>query len=167
LNRFIKFTTQIKRTDGWLVTILLGWMLLVASLQLVLRWTAGIGIPWADLQLRQLVLWIGLLGGVLAAAEGRHIRIDLVEHYFSYRFRRLLSRLVSICATLGSVYLGYLSLSFISSEKGAGVNIDGLLFGASVPMWITQLIFPISFWLMGIYFFVPVVGDRNVPAPRT
>lgn len=151
-----QFLLLTKRFVGWTVAGMLGWMVLLALLQLLMRWTISKGLPWADIQLRQLVLWLGLLGGILAAAENRHIRIDLVEHYFSDHFRRIIGKLVSLFASFTSVFLGFLSLSFISNEKSASVMLDKMFFGASIPIWIPELIIPISFWLMGIYFIFPV-----------
>jgi len=151
-----KTLSLIKKLVGWVVVFLLGWMVLLALLQLLLRWTISQGIPWADLQLRQLVLWLALLGGVLAAAEGRHIRIDLIEHYLSKNTKAFIQRLISIISAICSGCLGYISFSFISSEKNADVMLDNVFFGVTTPIWIVELIIPISFWLMAIYFLVPI-----------
>jgi len=141
---------------GWIVAGLLGWMVLLALVQLLLRWTFSIGLPWVDIQLRQFVLWIGLLGGVLAASDSRHIRIDLIEHYFNEHIRKIIGTIVSLFAASASFFLGCLSLSFIANEKSAAVVLDKVFFGASVPIWIPELIIPVSFWLMAIYFILPM-----------
>ena len=142
----------IKRLVGWGVALLLGWMVLLALAQLILRWTLSTGIPWADLQLRQMVLWIGLLGGVLAAADNRHIRIDIVEHYLSPKVKAVVKRFTSLIAAAGSFYLGYLSIGFIRSEREAGVMLNRALFGLSLGQWIVEIVIPVGFWLMTIYF---------------
>ncbi len=152
----------VKKTAGWSVALLLAWMVVLALSQVILRWMFGIGIPWADQQLRQLVLWVGLLGGVMAAAEGRHIRIDLLEHYFDKRLRLIIGRLTGVLAGVGSLYLGYVSIGFIASEKGAELVFDNLLFGAPVPVWVVELIIPTCFCLMGLFFIFPVdAGPRR------
>ena len=146
----------VKKITGWAVVILLAWMVILALLQVILRSIFSTGVPWADQQLRQLVLWIALSGGVLAAAERRHIRIDLVEHYLDERKRRIIGRYVSIVAGIGCLYLAYLSVGFVISEMTAQVMISNLFFGISLPAWISELIIPIGFGLMGLFFLVPV-----------
>jgi len=160
VHRFLKW---IKRLVGWSVAVLLAWMVVLALVQVILRWFFSIGISWADQQLRQLVLWVGLLGGVMAAVENRHIRIDLLEHYFNKRIHLIIGRMVSIIAGIGSIYLGYISIGFIASEKGADLVFDNLLFGAPVPVWIVELIIPTCFWLIGLFFLIPI-ADMTRPA---
>jgi TRAP-type C4-dicarboxylate transport system permease small subunit len=160
-------TTLVKRLVGWMVALLLGWMVLLAATQLILRWTASTSFPWADLQLRQLVLWIGLLGGVLAAADGRHIRIDLVEHYCNPQIKIVISRLIALLSAAGSLLLTYLSFGFIQGERNARVLLDGVFFGSTIGQWIAELIIPFGFSLMSLYFIFaaalplkkPPVGD--------
>ncbi|MCF7810204.1 TRAP transporter small permease subunit [bacterium] len=156
MNFVYKLSSIIKKTVGWVVVFLLAWMVVLALLQLLLRWTLSQGIPWADIQLRQLLLWLALLGGVLAAAENRHIRIDVIEHYLSGKTKFIIQRLISIIAATCSGLLGYLSFSFITSEKSADVMLDSVFFGMTTPIWIVELIIPMSFWLMALYFLVPV-----------
>ncbi|MDP8239169.1 MAG: TRAP transporter small permease [Candidatus Hatepunaea meridiana] len=167
MHLIYRIIIKLRKFVGWSVAVLLAWMVLLALLQVVLRWTFSIGIPWADLQLRQLVLWIGLLGGAMAAAENRHIRIDLLEHYLDNRLRSIIRRVVTIIAGMGSICLCVISISFISSEKEAGVIVDGLLFGMSIPIWTTQIIIPIGFGLIGLFFLIRIppsfykkIGDR-------
>jgi TRAP-type C4-dicarboxylate transport system permease small subunit len=156
MNLVYKLLLICKKTVGWVTVFLLAWMVVLALLQLLLRWTGLQGISWADIQLRQLLLWLALLGGVLAAAENRHIRIDAIEHYLSGKMKFIIQRLVSTIAAACSGFLGYLSFSFIISEKNADVMLDSLFFGTTTPIWIVELIIPISFWLMALYLLVPV-----------
>jgi len=159
----------IKKLVGWLVALLLGWMVLLGLLQVVLRWIFSTGIVWADPQLRLLVLWVGLLGGVLAAAESRHIRIDIVEHYLDERLRRISKRVISTLAGVASLCLCYVSISFISSEKAAELMHNSLLFGSAVPAWVTELVIPFSFCLMGLFFLIeiPEKSSATVGEPES
>ena len=57
-----------------IVTTLTG-MLLLAFLQVVLRNLWGLGLPWVDILLRHVVLWLAIVGASLATRMKRHIRI--------------------------------------------------------------------------------------------
>jgi len=153
--RFLERTAYlVKRAVAALVGALLLWMILLSFVQLLLRWFTSSGIIWADIQLRQMVLWIGLLGGVLAAAENRHIRINLVEHFLHGKIRMIVEKAVQLLSAGLIFYLGWLSLKFIHSEKGSGQVLDKLLFGLSVPVWTTEIVIPVCFFLMCFYFLV-------------
>ena len=39
------------------------------------------GLPWVDLLLRQLVLWVPFLGASLATRENNHLSIDFLKHF--------------------------------------------------------------------------------------
>ena len=127
---------------------------MLALVQVILRRFFNIGLPWADQQLRLMVLWVGLLGGVLAAAESRHIRIDLLDHYFPSSLRIIARRIIDTIAGLAAFYLAYLSIGFILSEKRAGLVNDGILFGFPLPLWLTETVIPVSFALMGLFLLV-------------
>ena len=157
-----KILNWIRRIVAAGVALLLGWMVILALSQVILRWFFSMGIPWADQQLRMLVLWVGLLGGVLTSAQSRHIRIDLLDHYLKVKFRQISRHFIDTIAGLGALYLAYLSIAFVISEKESGLKYDSLLFGASIPYWVTELIIPVGFALIGLFFLIPNTADQEI-----
>lgn len=138
-------------------------MVLLGITNLLMRWLFSVSIIWVDIQLRQMVLWIGLLGSVLAAAKRRHIRIDLIDHFFSEQSKLIINRVTSILSAAGSFYLGCISIGFILSEREAGLALDRIMFSLSMPLWIVELIIPVGFFLMSLFFaassIFPVTDD--------
>ncbi len=128
------------------------YMVFLAFTQLILRWFFNSGLGWADLQLRQMVLYIGLLGGVLAAAENRHIKIDLVTHYLQGRARKIAQKFIHLVAAAGCLCLTYFSIEFVISEFQAETVLRGVFFGADIPQGYSQLIIPTAFFLMALFF---------------
>jgi len=143
---------KIRKTIGYLVMLVLAWMIVLSITQLLLRWFFGTGISWAEVQLRQMVLLIGLLGGVLAASENRHIRIDLLDHFGSPRLKKYLHMVMSILAGLSTFFLAYLSIPFINMERESGTILRNFFFGAGIPQWYIELAIPVCFTLMGVFF---------------
>jgi len=156
----------LRRIVAGLTGTLLLWMVVLSLIQLLLRWFTDTSLAWADLQLRQLVLWIGLLGGVLAASEGRHIRIDLVEQFFKGKIQTVVEKFVSLVAALIMFYLTNLSYHFLIEERKADTVLDRVLFGYSAPIWIVEAIIPVCFALMGIYFLSDVILKKDRLAKR-
>ena len=66
--------------DSLLVFSLLA-MLLIALGQIVLRNGFDSGVLWAESFARILVLWVAMLGAMVATRENNHISIDAVSRY--------------------------------------------------------------------------------------
>ena len=75
INRFIS-----RLEDSLLIGLVAG-LLLVAVAQIILRNVFGAGLLWADPAMRIAVLWIAMVGGMVACREGGHIKINLFDMY--------------------------------------------------------------------------------------
>ena len=78
LDRILNVVYRIE--DGILVA-LLALMIALAAVQIFLRNFFGAGIIWGDVLVRVLVLWIGLIGAMIATRQNKHISIDLVARF--------------------------------------------------------------------------------------
>jgi TRAP-type C4-dicarboxylate transport system permease small subunit len=130
----------------------LGWMILIAFIQLIFRWLNFGGMDWADVHLRQLVLWLALMGGALAAARNRHIRIDIAEHWLNGNTKSIVQCAINLVAAGVSGYLAVLSSIFLIGERKAGLTIERLIFSFRAPIWIIESIIPIGFFLIALFF---------------
>lgn len=124
-------------------------MLGLAIVQIVMRnfWDAGFF--WAESFLRTLVLWVAILGAMVATREKNHISIDVVSRYMPLHLARmtgLLTGLVSagICGTVA-----WYSLQFVRFEYQ-----DQTIAFASVPSWVCESILPFGFAVMALRFLV-------------
>jgi len=162
-----KITRTLKWLTGSIVVAIFSWMIFLATAQLILRWLKVDALGWSDVQLRYLLLWYGLAGGVLATGESRHIHIDLATHYFPKRFISLIARGISILSSMIALYLAYLSIQFLASEIEGGSRVPGLVFGFEAPIWWIELGLPLAFTAMGLLFFLqtflPIPDHVNDP----
>ena len=71
----------ISRLEDSLLIGLVAALLLVAVAQIVLRNALGEGLLWAEPAMRIAVLWIAMIGAMVACREGGHIKINLLEVY--------------------------------------------------------------------------------------
>jgi len=69
------------RVEDAALILALASMLVMALAQIVLRNFFDTGLLWAEPFLRILVLWVAMLGGMVATREGRHIAIDAAARY--------------------------------------------------------------------------------------
>jgi len=138
--------------DGLLVLAVVV-MVAMAGLQIVLRDGFGTGLIWIDPMLRMLVLWIGMLGALVASRRGRHIGIDVLTRALPPAWR-LPARGVA-CAFTAAVcgLLAWEAARYVGLEYG----FSGTAFG-DVPTWAVVTILPLAFGLIGVRYALFAVG---------
>jgi TRAP-type C4-dicarboxylate transport system permease small subunit len=129
------------------LALLLAGMILLAGSQILLRNFFDSGIAWAEPLLRLMVLWVGMLGAMLATHDNKHIRIDIISRYLPPHYRRLSSRLTSSVSALVCTLLAYHSGRLVFFEWQ-----DGTEAFTGMPAWVAELILPIGFSIMALRF---------------
>ena len=137
--------------DGLLVTVLSA-MILLSFSQIVLRNFFSVGVVWGDPFLRYMVLWIGLLGAMVATREYNHINIDLVSHFFPPRAKSAVRVLTDGFTSIVCGFMTYASVIFIRDEMEMGSYAF-----AKVPTWIAELILPFAFSVICLRYMVFLV----------
>ena len=142
-----KWDDALGRIEKFTLTVMLSVMILLAFIQIILRNVFSSGIAWGDPLVRYLVLWVGFIGASLATREGKHITIEVFSRWFSdhgNRYLKVIPHLVSafICGLL--TFAGW---TFVQNEAQMG----GTPF-LEIPVWIPQVIIPITFALMTLRF---------------
>ena len=126
-----------------LVVILSG-MILLASGQILLRNVFSGGFAWADEALRLMVLWVAMLGAVVASREDRHISIDVLARVLPDVIKRWTIALVNAFTAAVSFTLAWFSWEFVADSR---MYEDHLL--NDLPAWLFQSILPVAFFLIG------------------
>jgi TRAP-type C4-dicarboxylate transport system permease small subunit len=137
----------IDRTEQRLLVILLSLMILIAFFQIVLRNLFDTGLAWGDPLVRNLVLWVSFIGAALATKEGKHISIDVVSRWMPPRGKILLQAITDLFSAFICALLTFAALKFIKNEAQMG----GVTF-LGIPLWIPEIILPITFGLMALRF---------------
>jgi TRAP-type C4-dicarboxylate transport system permease small subunit len=91
---------RLDRATRWLVIICSALMILVVSVQVLLRYAFNTSIDWSDEVSRLLFVWCMFLAIPLGLREGSHVGIELLVQFVPAAPRRLLSRLCSLVAML-------------------------------------------------------------------
>ncbi len=137
---------------------------LVASLlglsvyQIVARNGFDGGLYWGDPLLRVLVLWLAMLGAMLASREGGHIKIDVISHYLSAGAQRTVARVTSVFSAVVCLIAAWYGYLFVADERQYG----DIAF-ANVPVWWCELIIPAGLGIIGLRF---VLQAWSPPAPQ-
>lgn len=145
--------------DGALIAALAS-MLIMAMVQIFLRNFFDYGLLWVEPFLRILVLWVAVLGGMVATREGNHISIDAVIRYLPPMAKRGVTVLASLASAGICATIAYTSVEFIRYEYEDGTIAFGV-----VPTWICQAILPFGFGVMALRFLIgsvfALIGRTN------
>lgn len=121
-------------------------MLLVAALQVIAR-EFGLGFYWGDDLVRMAVLWVTMVGAVVAIGDSKHIRIDLIDRLFSDLAKRVAWVVSCLATAVVCVVFGYYSLDMVGWDY-----VDGTPGVGQAPAWIFETVIPGSAFLMAVRF---------------
>lgn len=132
--------------ENAVVTVALFAMVLIPLAESFLRRVFQLGIPASTAIVQHMVLVVGMLGGAIAAREGRLLSLStLGETALHGRWNstyRIFTYGVSAAVTAFLSLAGY---QFVASEREAGQ-----ILGYGIPMWVVELVLPVGFAVIAI-----------------
>ncbi|MBE9545410.1 MAG: TRAP transporter small permease [Proteobacteria bacterium] len=152
MNFWNKWDTKISQIEAALITILLTLMILTAFSQIVLRNFFASGIDWGDALVRYLVVWVAFIGAAIATREGKHITIDLLSRWLTGRGSIAVQALACFFSAVICGLLTLAAIKFIWFEAQMG----GTAF-FKLPVWVPELIMPVTFGLMTLRFVMGMI----------
>ena len=120
-------------------------MVLLPLAEIVVRPVLSGGIPGSITFVQHLTLWVGLLGAALAAREGKLIALATATFIPAGRRRHVAEIFAAFVGSSVSTILatGALDLVLLDME-------DGTTIAAGFPVWIAQLVLPVSFAIIAL-----------------
>lgn len=149
LQRGVRILHNIE--DSLLVIILLA-MVTLAFSQIVMRNFFGTGAIWLDPLLRVLVLWIGLLGALVATRQDKQISIDVLTRILPEKLKVLSNIITRSFAAIVSAIIAWHSFRFLIDEWNSGVTAF-----SSVPAWLPESIIPFGFAVIALRYTFQVI----------
>lgn len=131
-------------------------MIVLAVLQIILRNVFDMSFFWIDPLNRLLVLWVAVLGAMVATRERQHIAIDVLKHYLSGLPLLITSKVTAIFAAFICGLMAYHSGRFVYFEY-----LDGMTTFSELPAWPFELIMPVGFGVMAIRFTFATLFDNS------
>jgi TRAP-type C4-dicarboxylate transport system permease small subunit len=135
IDRIDNAWATVERT---LIVALLLAMLVLAVFQVLLRNAFNTGIEWADVTVRHLVLWVGLLGASIAAKENRHLSVDIASRIIPQKWHHLVESVLSVvtAGVCGLLCWAAALFSLFLYHEGTGtlVGFPALLAGGILPL---------------------------------
>ena len=142
----------IHRAEDTLLIGALASMLLMALLQIVLRNFFDAGLLWAESFLRILVLWVAMLGAMVATRERNHINIDALSRLLTVKQRKVLGLVTGLFSAGICGLVAYHAVEFVRYEYEDETTAFGV-----VPTWICQAIIPFGLGVMAWRFLLQAI----------
>ena len=148
MGRIAKIVRIIHYSEDFILFCALLGVLCLAVTQIVMRNFFDTGFLWAESFVRILVLWIAMIGALVATRKNNHIRIDAMSRFLPTAVERSVAVFTHLASSLICFIVAFYGLEFVSYEFQ-----DNTIAFANVPTWMCQVILPIGFGLMGVRFF--------------
>jgi len=139
INRAITFI------ENCLLALSLFIMIALASAQIIMRNFWDSGLSWGDSSLSILVLWVGMLGAMVATREQNHISIDILSRFLPPHLKGINQIVLDLFTATICALLCYHSYRFVLMEFE-----EGIIAFDSVPAWLCEAIIPFGFGLIAL-----------------
>ncbi len=144
VTRLLRLTRFIEDS---LLVFLLGSMVLLAGAQIVLRNLFDGAIIWADPLLRVAVLWVGMIGAMVATRNDRQISIDAVSQFLPDLWKARLRVVTDLFTAVVSAIVAWSAYRLMINDRAAG----GFAI-ANVPVWVCESILPVAFAVIALRY---------------
>jgi TRAP-type C4-dicarboxylate transport system permease small subunit len=143
------FDFAVKLEDGILTLILVS-MIFLSFTQILLRNIFGTGLIWIDPLVRQMLLWITLVGAMVATRGHNHINVDAICRFIPPG--RIKSATNFICDTFATIVCALLTYSTFSLFHMEFQDPQGGNIVTGFPLWASLLTMPVAFGVMTLRF---------------
>lgn len=136
-----------------LLVLLLGAMIAVAGAQIVLRNLFDGALVWADPLLRVAVLWVGMIGAMVATRGDHQITVDVVSRFLPDRWRAGVRVVTDLFTAAVAAVVAWASLRLVLEDRAAsGLTIS------FVPVWVCETVLPVAFAVIALRYLMLAVA---------
>jgi TRAP-type C4-dicarboxylate transport system permease small subunit len=143
-SRLIRLVAAFEDT---LLVAILAIMIVLAGAQITLRNLFDTGLLWADPALRVMVLWVGMVGAMVATRFDKQISVDAVSRFLSPLWRARVRVVTDLFTAAVSAMVAWHALRLVIDDKAAGPTVF-----ASVPVWVCEMILPLAFGVIALRY---------------
>jgi TRAP-type C4-dicarboxylate transport system permease small subunit len=144
VSRFLRMTALIE--DALLVLILAA-MVGLAATQIILRNLFDGAILWADPMLRVGVLWVGMIGAMVATRSDKQISVDAVSRFLPTHWRARVRVITDTFTAVISALVAWSAFRLVLDDRAAGATAI-----AFVPVWACEAILPVAFGVIALRY---------------
>lgn len=123
-----------------LIVLLLASLVVLGTIQIVMRNVMHSGLLWADPFMRHAVLYLGALGAMVAAARLNHITVDVASRLLPTRLKPARRWVVYTATAIAAYFLSIAAIRLVIDER----SYHEVAF-LGIQTWVLELILPVAF----------------------
>ena len=154
VSRLLRTTALVE--DALLVMILAA-MVILAAIQIILRNVFDDAILWAGPMLRVGVLWVGMIGAMVATRSDNQISIDAVSRFLPKLWKARVRVVTDLFTAIVAAVVAWSAFRLVLDDRAAGVTAV-----AFVPLWVCEAILPVAFGVIAIRYFLFAIRHLRV-----
>ncbi len=144
VSRLLRATAVV---EDFLLVLILAAMVVLAGTQIFLRNVFDDAILWAGPMLRVGVLWVGLIGAMVATRSDKQISIDAVSRFLPLRWKARVRVLTDLFTAIVAAVVAWSAFRLVLDDRAAGTTAV-----AFVPLWVCEAILPVAFGVIAIRY---------------
>ncbi|HEX7484966.1 MAG TPA: TRAP transporter large permease subunit [Vicinamibacterales bacterium] len=141
--------TVLKGTEETILMATLALATILLLIDAIGRPFGGFHVPGKDEYVKQLTLWLAFVGGLAAAAQGKHLTLSTAE-FFGEGWARRLSRLFGFSVSAAVIaILGKGAFDIVRVHRAVA---EPKMLPIGLPEWVSEAVMPIALGLMALVF---------------
>jgi len=159
------FNRLLDHLEEWLIASFMAIATLITFIAVVLRYTTGAGIPWAQELTIYMFIWMAKFGAAYGVRTGIHVGVDVLVRKLRPSRQRFFVMLGLLMGAFFTAVVALLGVKFVLFMHDAGQTSPDL----DWPMWIIYLGVPLGSSLMCYRFLqvlVRFVKTDRLPSHR-
>ncbi len=141
------------KAQDYISAILLIATSLLVFIQVISRYFFNHSISWSEEIALLMIVWFIFIGCSVAARQGAHVSMDVLENILSKKATKYLSVIVNI---ISFAFCGIIVYAGIGMVQKA-INLNSMATSISMPLWVAYLSVPVGMVLMGIQYIFNIV----------
>ena len=122
-------------------------MVVVAGTQIILRNLFDGALLWADPLLRVSVLWIGMIGAMVATRHDKQISVDALSRFLPEQWKARLRVVTDLFTAVVSSVVAWSAYRLMMEDRAAG----GMSIGFA-PVWVCEAVLPVGFAVIALRY---------------
>ena len=143
-SRLLRLTRTL---EDALLVVLLAAMVVVSGTQIVLRNLLDTSLLWADPLLRVAVLWVGMIGAMVATRSDKQISIDALSRFLPGRWKARVRVITDLFTAVVAGVVAWSAGRLVLDDRAAGSMVMN-----GVPLWACELILPVAFGVIALRY---------------
>lgn len=131
--------------NRWVLIVLLLAMAAIIFTNVVLRYSTGDSIIWAEEVARHMMIWVAFLGAGLALRFGGHVAIDSLHRAVNLRTARILRTVVVVGLSLFFIFMAVASSDYVWRTRFQSTA------ATDIPISFIYAAMPVGFVLMLVH----------------